>query len=578
MFDLQEYLRKLDRLYADEQISEAEAYLKSGLREAASLSDDRAVYAILNELMGYYRVASRYEECMLCAKQAFSLAESMGISGSLDYGTMLINVATACRAAGDYDKAEQYYKEACEIFTDRLLEPDYRVASLHNNLSLLYGETGRLKEAKEELELAMELVKKMDDADMEIATTHTNLGNICFQMNQIREGTEHMKAAARIFETMPESHDAHYASALAGLGEAYYHSGKLAESIECYEKALYEIGRNYGKNDYYRVTERNLETVRDLQKRKDEFQKQGKNGLAIAREYYEMYGRPMILEKFPDYADRIAAGLVGEGSECLGFDDIYSTDHDYGPGFCLWLQQSDYDQIGSQLAKEYAKLPGEYMGFPARNTTEHGEARIGVFEIGSFYQMLTGHREAPVQGSQWLNIPQESLCSATNGAVFEDRLGVFTKQREAFSSYPESVRLKKLGFALGKMAQSGQYNYGRARKRKDIGAMYLSLSEFINAAIEAAYLINGIYMPFYKWRMRGMQSFTSLADMKPRLEEIMTLKSSDESIEERIEAICIEMVKELNRQGLSNSSETYLEAQVQEVWKAAGAAAERKDN
>ena len=59
-------------------------------------------------------------------------------------------------------------------------------------------------------------------------------------------------------------------------------------------------------------------------------------GLELAKAYYEEYGRPMIQEKFPKYAERIAVGLAGEGSECFGYDDELSRDHDFEAGFCLW--------------------------------------------------------------------------------------------------------------------------------------------------------------------------------------------------------------------------------------------------
>ena len=53
-------------------------------------------------------------------------------------------------------------------------------------------------------------------------------------------------------------------------------------------------------------------------------------GLELSRAYYEEYGKPMIDTQLAQYKPYLAAGLVGEGSECLGFDDELSTDHDFG--------------------------------------------------------------------------------------------------------------------------------------------------------------------------------------------------------------------------------------------------------
>lgn len=150
--------------------------------------------------MGYYRAAGRYEECLLCADQAMELADAMGLAGTMEYGTMLLNVATGYRAAGNYAEAEALYRQAHLIFRKHVTGPDYRMASLHNNLSLLYSETGRLDEAKQELELAMDIIRKLDDAEIEVAITHTNLGNLCFQMQEIEEGKRHMEMAVRILK------------------------------------------------------------------------------------------------------------------------------------------------------------------------------------------------------------------------------------------------------------------------------------------------------------------------------------------------------------------------------------------
>ena len=96
------------------------------------------------------------------------------------------------------------------------------------------------------------------------------------------------------------------------------------------------------------------------------------SGLELCRRYYEEYGKPMIAEKFPEYETRIAAGLVGKGSDCFGFDDMQSRDHDFGPRFLLWVTKDVYEQIGTALEAEYEKLPDTFLGVK-RIETFHGK-------------------------------------------------------------------------------------------------------------------------------------------------------------------------------------------------------------
>ena len=67
--------------------------------------------------------------------------------------------------------------------------------------------------------------------------------------------------------------------------------------------------------------------------------------IELCHRFYLEKGAPMIHEKFPDYEERIAVGVCGEGSDCLGYDDAVSQDHDYGIGFCMWLTAEETIRI-----------------------------------------------------------------------------------------------------------------------------------------------------------------------------------------------------------------------------------------
>ena len=83
-------------------------------------------------------------------------------------------------------------------------------------------------------------------------------------------------------------------------------------------------------------------------------------GLELSRLYYEQIDRPALEEHFPELLPQMAMGLAGEGSECFGFDDELSRDHDWGAGFCVWLDRPDYREFGAQVQALYDTLPGEW--------------------------------------------------------------------------------------------------------------------------------------------------------------------------------------------------------------------------
>lgn len=47
--------------------------------------------------------------------------------------------------------------------------------------------------------------------------------------------------------------------------------------------------------------------------------------MALAKAYWQELVKPMIDERYASVKHRIAAGLVGHGSECYGFDDALSA-------------------------------------------------------------------------------------------------------------------------------------------------------------------------------------------------------------------------------------------------------------
>lgn len=288
-------------------------------------------------------------------------------------------------------------------------------------------------------------------------------------------------------------------------------------------------------------------------------------GLELSKLYYHTYGEPMIREKFPQLEPLIAVGLVGSGSECYGFDDTISQDHDFEPGFCLFLPDEDVidNRTAFALERAYAKLPNEFMGIAKLPQAPVGGNRHGVIRTSDFYRNKIGHPHGFTDFYDWFSTPEFSIAEAVNGEIFRDDYGAFSHIRQSLLQIPEDVRRKKLASALLIMAQAGQYNYPRCLAHKETGAAQLAIGEFANQSIRAAFLLNGKFAPFYKWTFRAMKSLPLLSNWAQSLEFLISSANDEDTIKKKhslIQKIAEDTSRVLQEQKLSSLSHSNLEA------------------
>ena len=280
------------------------------------------------------------------------------------------------------------------------------------------------------------------------------------------------------------------------------------------------------------------------------------NGLEEAKLLYEQRGKDMLHTCFPEYEGRIAVGLAGHGSECFGYDDKLSRDHDFEPGFCLWLTDEDDIHIGPRLSRSYRELTGSGTALKSAM----GEKKLGVLRISDFYRRYTGCPGAPESAEHWLSLPSWALAEATNGQVWQDDLGEFTAIRNTLlQGMPEDVRLKKIAARAVEMAQSGQYNYLRCLRHGEAGSAQLALTEFVRSSCSMIFLLNRRHEPYYKWVFRAMAELDKLSSLKDALEFLLLGENDSRLKEGVIEDICASVIAEMRVQELTDSSSDYLE-------------------
>lgn len=298
----------------------------------------------------------------------------------------------------------------------------------------------------------------------------------------------------------------------------------------------------------------------------------------------------MLLNTFPNLMDKIAVGLTGAGSECFAYDDSVSTDHDFDPGFIIFISDDIDDDTKFKIERAYAKLPRVYKGYERAIMSPVGGNRRGVKRVSDFLKEKTGTNDGKLSVYDWLHLDEEYLAELTNGEIWRDDGRIISNIRLKLSTFPEDIKLKKIAGSILLMAQSGQYNYERCISHNELGAARLALYEFVKTTIHTTFLLNEVYMPYYKWQFRALRDLSWPKNFKIKselnyiegieddsvvevpLEKMLTslLYVSDEkifrnSVSRDIDLIAKIFIERLKNDNLTSRDDIFLESHAYEI-------------
>jgi hypothetical protein len=173
-------------------------------------------------------------------------------------------------------------------------------------------------------------------------------------------------------------------------------------------------------------------------------------GLEPSRHFYFEAVCPLLQQKFPGL--QYAAGLIGTGSEVLGFDTPMSMDHNWFPNVLIFLQERDLDLRGPIWEMLAHNLPHEFCGFPLDTVPVPDEPGIYWMQPGGtglvqhrvhpttvrefMQEHLAWDIHQPLEVADWLTFSSQALREMTAGVVHYDAVGHLTELRRRLSWYP----------------------------------------------------------------------------------------------------------------------------------------------
>ncbi|MCI8975598.1 MAG: DUF4037 domain-containing protein [Lachnospiraceae bacterium] len=235
-------------------------------------------------------------------------------------------------------------------------------------------------------------------------------------------------------------------------------------------------------------------------------------GLELSRDFFLDIAKPILDRHYPDL--EYSAGLIGYGSDVLGYDDEVSRDHMWGPRFYLFLKPEDAVKKQKIMDTFSETLPYRYKGYsvnfsepdPNDNGVRHakfidsGKVNPLIF-IQTFEEFLIERIGiADLSGLQpvdWLTFSEHRLLSLVSGTMFIDKLKVMDRI-SPLKYYPKDVKAYLIASNWNIIA-SEQAFVRRCGECGDETGSVIICARIAERLMRLCFLYTDTYAPYSKW-------------------------------------------------------------------------------
>jgi hypothetical protein len=194
-----------------------------------------------------------------------------------------------------------------------------------------------------------------------------------------------------------------------------------------------------------------------------------------------------------------SAGLLGPGSDVLGYDTARSTDHDWGPRALILVAEDERQRTRARVERV---LPATFRGWPVAMGRDGLplEPHVEVRSPGEWLRSQFGldPTARALSAADWLLLPQQRILGVVDGAVFADDTGVLAEARDRLAWYPDDVWWWLVASLWQRLGQEEPFVQRTAEVGDEVGSAVL-VARQVRDCMRLALLLGRRYAPYSKW-------------------------------------------------------------------------------
>ena len=272
-------------------------------------------------------------------------------------------------------------------------------------------------------------------------------------------------------------------------------------------------------------------------------------GKELCKGFFFDVAKPILDETFPGL--RYTAGLLGYGSDVLGYDDEVSRDHMWGPRFYLFLREEDLASE-PEIRRTFAqRLPYTYRGYSVHfsppDPNDHGVRHAVFLEEGEvdpliFIQTIPDYLKSQLgfsdlrylTAADWLSFSEHRLLSLVSAQLYTDDLNL-QGTLDLLKQYPHTVRLYLIASCWDAIACEQAFTKRCGAYGDDLGSR-LICARVAERLMRLCFLYAGRYAPYSKWFGTAFDRLPVVQEIRDAIHAAVAAERVDEREEQLVRA------------------------------------------